>query len=221
VMLHELKSPIAATRMMSETVRMGVLDESKREDFLQRIVGRLDSMLEWIRDALNLSKVKSGDLLNAVEQIDLGALAREVAEEYRDAAEAKGLAFTLETPGEPLPISLTRTGGRLILSNLVSNAVKYTSSGSVRLALARASDSVTLTVADTGIGIPEQDIPKMFGEFFRASNARATGIDGSGVGLASVKHIVEQCGGALHLDSREDAGSTFTVSLPLSLPSCS
>jgi len=215
VMLHELKSPIAATRMMSETVRMGVLDETKRGDFLQRIVGRLDSMLEWIRDALTLSKLKSGELLDAGEQIDLGALAREIADEYREAAEAKGLALTVETSGEPLPIALTRTGGRLILSNLVSNAVKYTTAGSVRLVIERESDAVTLKVTDTGIGIPEEDIPKMFGEFFRASNARATDIEGSGVGLASVKYIVEQSGGTLHLDSREGAGSTFTISLPL------
>jgi signal transduction histidine kinase len=106
-------------------------------------------------------------------------------------------------------------GFHLILSNLVSNAVKYTSVGSVAVSLRQEKPWAVLEVRDTGIGIPKDDIPSLFTEFFRASNARRRKIEGSGVGLVGVKELVERFGGALELTTQEDKGSEFVVRLPL------
>ena len=106
-------------------------------------------------------------------------------------------------------------GYRLVVSNLVSNAVKYTPEGDVRVTLKRDGAWAVLEVSDTGIGIPEKEVPKLFGEFFRAGNAERKGIQGSGVGLAAAKQMVERFDGQMALQTRENAGSTFTVRLPV------
>lgn len=216
VMMHELKSPISGARMMAETLRMQIVPEDEQPRFLGRIVARLDSMLQWITDALDLSRLKSGEALGKCERLDLAATTRQVVEEYREPAETKGLELRVDTPESPVPALLVDSHVHLVVSNLVSNAVKYTPRGSVTVGLASDADWATLTVEDTGMGIPEKDIPNMFGEFFRASNARKSDIEGSGIGLASVKCMVEGCGGTLDLESTEGQGTTFTLRLPLS-----
>ena len=103
----------------------------------------------------------------------------------------------------------------MVLSNLVSNAVKYTEKGSVEISLERHGPWAVFAVRDTGMGVPQADVPRLFREFFRASNAKRSRVPGSGVGLAGVKRIVERFGGELTLESCENQGSTFTVNVPL------
>lgn len=215
VMLHELKSPIAGVRMMAEMLRMKLASPEKQEHYHARIVTRLDNMLEWIKDTLNLSKLKSGELLGEEGRLDLGAKAREVSDEYREQALVKGLVFELDLPDDPICVAAPEAGIRLVLSNLISNAIKYTPQGRVTVALSRDAAEVLLAVSDSGIGIPASDLPGMCGEFFRASNARAEKIEGSGVGLASVKCIVERLGGTIGVESEEGQGTTVSVRLPL------
>jgi len=114
-----------------------------------------------------------------------------------------------------VPVRIDLQGYRLIVSNLVSNAVKYTSAGWVRVSLRREERWAVLEVRDSGMGIPADDIPKLFTDFFRASNARRSKIRGTGVGLAGVKELVERFGGELELTSEENKGSAFRVRLPL------
>ena len=106
-------------------------------------------------------------------------------------------------------------GLQMVVSNLVSNGVKYTAAGCVTVTLCVEEEWARLAVRDTGMGIPAKDLPKLFQEFFRASNARQSKIGGSGVGLAGVKSLVERFGGQLALESQENVGSTFTLRLPL------
>jgi signal transduction histidine kinase len=102
----------------------------------------------------------------------------------------------------------------LVVSNLVSNAVKYTADGQVTVRAGAENGMAVLGVSDTGMGIPAADVPKLFGEFFRAANAKASDIEGSGVGLASVKCLVERHGGRIDVQTREGEGTTLTVRLP-------
>lgn len=104
---------------------------------------------------------------------------------------------------------------RQILSNLVSNALKYTSEGSVRVSVCWDGRWVTVEITDSGMGIPADELPGLFTEFFRASNARRSQVQGTGLGLAGVKALVERCTGSLKVRSQEGAGSTFVVLLPL------
>ncbi len=101
------------------------------------------------------------------------------------------------------------------MTNLVGNAVKYTTAGSVRVTLVREGDTVRMVVADTGIGIPEESLPKLFQEFHRAPNAKALDEAGTGLGLAIVKDLVDRYDGRITVDSHEGAGTTVTVWLPL------
>jgi signal transduction histidine kinase len=161
-----------------------------------------------------LARVKSGQPLGEIGDVDLAAVVSEVAESYREQAEGKKLAMGVSLPAEAV-VRIDRQALQLVVSNLVSNAVKYTAAGRVDVRLTAEDGWAMLAVADTGMGIPAGDVPKLFREFFRASNARKSKISGTGVGLAGIKSIVERFDGRLAVDSIEGAGSTFTVRLPL------
>ena len=107
------------------------------------------------------------------------------------------------------------TGFKLTISNLVSNAEKYTPEGRVRVTLDPGTEFATVAVHDTGMGIPAEDIPKLFTPFHRASNARRSSVFGTGVGLAGVRDIVERFGGAIELESELNVGSVFRVKIPV------
>ena len=107
------------------------------------------------------------------------------------------------------------SGYRMVLSNLLSNGIKYTREGGVDLSLSVGASRAVLRVEDTGIGIPKQDIPRMFEEFFRASNVRAGPIRGTGVGLGGVRELVNRFGGEIELASEEGKGTAFTTRFPI------
>lgn len=216
VMVHELKSPVATTKMLADTYRQFHNDHPKMDSLTAKVSGRMAQLQDLITGLLELSKIKSGEPLGDIMVLDFSALTRQVAREYQEQAQQKGLQMTLVLPEEPLKIRFDQQGCRLLLSNLISNAVKYTDKGMVRLELTRRDSWAVLEVADTGI--PEKEIPRMFQEFFRASNARQARISGSGVGLAGVKNLIDRFGGQLELKSQENQGSTFTVRLALHQP---
>lgn len=215
IMVHELKSPVAAARMLSDAMKAQHPGQPQIASMTEKISGRMDQMIGLVRDILDLAKTKSGKPLGDVIVLDLTAETKSGCELYQDQARQKGLAMHVELPEGPLPVRFDSQGYPLVLSNLVSNAVKYTQAGSVRVHLAREDGWAVLTVRDTGIGVPETEIPRLFSEFFRASNAKKQRIPGSGVGLAGVKQLVERFGGELAMESRLDEGSTFIVRLPL------
>jgi len=215
IMVHELKSPVAASKMMTQVLAELFGHEPKITKMTGRIASRLDQMTELVTDMLSLAQVKQGGALGDVNVLDLRALTEAGAASYREQAELKGLEFALTLPAGAVPVRFDSKGYELVLSNLLSNAVKYTTAGRVSAHLTRDGDWAVLAVSDSGIGIPEADIPELFREFFRASNARKSRIQGSGVGLAGVKEMVDRFGGTMTLTSRENEGSTFTVRLPL------
>jgi signal transduction histidine kinase len=221
IMVHELKSPIGAIHTLAETQGMLINEDPanpKVIDMNARIKHRSEMMIDLIEEILQLSRIKSGGPLSDVVIFDLTAELSNCCNNFEDQAQFKKLAFKIDIPSEPILVRMDKQGCNLILSNLVSNAVKYTQSGSVRVSIQARENQAVLKVEDTGVGIPEEDIPKMFTEFFRASNVRASEIRGTGVGLAGVKDMVERFGGILELKSKLDEGSTFIVRLPLAEP---
>jgi signal transduction histidine kinase len=214
-MVHELRSPAAASKSLVAALRYKNRENLDLAAILVRVEERMDQLLELVDDILYLSKIKTGQPLGEVTICNLAAETRSNCKTYLEEAEANGLMMTINLPESPIYVRIDRQSYRLILSNLVSNAIKYTPAGSVQVALRQAERCAALEVRDTGIGIPKDDIPKLFEEFFRASNARRNQIQGTGVGLAAVKNLVERLGGELEVVSEENAGSRFTVRLPL------
>jgi signal transduction histidine kinase len=215
MLVHELRSPVATSKSMLAALRHLDLEDAQRDRFLSRIESRMDQLLDLVNDILDLSRAKAGDPLEQSADLDLAAETRSVCEPYRDDARLKGLAMTLDLPESPVRAYMADQAYHLILSNLVSNAVKYTQAGAVRITLRQDGSWAKLEVQDSGIGIPQAELPQLFTEFFRASNARRSQIPGTGLGLAGVKALVERCEGTLQVDSEEHVGSRFTIRLPL------
>jgi signal transduction histidine kinase len=175
----------------------------------------MDQLLELVNDILLVSSVRSGQGLGQAVDCDLATETRSVCAPYEEEAAAKGLTMIVDVSAAPSSLHITPQTYRLILSNLVSNAIKYTSSGWIRVILRREEDGVVLEVSDSGIGIPGPEMEQLFTEFFRASNARRARIPGTGLGLAGVQALVDRYGGELQVRSREQRGSQFRVRLPL------
>jgi signal transduction histidine kinase len=215
MLVHELRAPVTASKSMVATLRYLNPQDTQTDSFLARIEDRMDQLLELVNDILNLSQAKAGRPLGQAAVLDLAAETGTVCEPYREEAAAKGLAMSVELPESSVQARMSEKAYHLVVSNLVSNAVKYTPAGSIRVTLQQKGDWAVLTVQDTGIGIPPGETCHLFTEFFRASNARAGRAPGTGLGLAAVKALVEGYDGELELQSRENRGSRFTVRLPL------
>ena len=215
IIVHELRSPVAASKALVAALRYTSRDNPKQDEVLVRVEKRMGQMLDLVKDILHLSRIKAGRPLGEIAVCDLVVDTRAACESYSDEANAKGVRIKMDLAESPVPVRIDLQGYQLIISNLVSNAVKYTPAGSVQVSLQKNQHWAILQVEDTGMGIPEDDIPKLFTEFFRASNARGSKIQGTGVGLAGVKDLVERFGGEMELASQENEGSVFTVRLPL------
>jgi len=215
ILVHELRSPVATSKMLLSTVLYTMKEDSQITRALTKIGNRMDQLLLLVEDILHMSRIKSGNPLGEVNVCDLSAETNNTYEKYHEEARAKGLTMKLELPEDPVEVRIDIHGYRLILSNLIGNAVKYTSSGSVFVSIVQNNGWAVLKIKDSGMGIPKDDIPNLFTEFYRASNARKSQIMGTGVGLAGVKELVTRFGGMLELNTEENKGSEFIVRLPL------
>jgi two-component system phosphate regulon sensor histidine kinase PhoR len=215
ILVHELRSPIGTSKSLAAALRFVNKEDENLSSVLGKIEARMDELLLLVDDILRLSQIKAGKPLGDIAVHDLVVKTRSDCVPYLDEAAAKGLSLSLDLPTSPVLVRIDLQAYHLILSNLVSNAVKYTPAGTVQVHLQEKAPWAVLEVLDTGLGIPEADISQIFTEFFRASNARLSRIPGTGVGLAGVKELVERFHGELEVTSEENRGSTFTVRLPL------
>jgi two-component system, OmpR family, phosphate regulon sensor histidine kinase PhoR len=216
---HELKTPVAAVRALAETLLTALPDDPAAGRRFAVRIGREAERLDVLaRDLLDLSRVERGAL--DVEPVDLVGLAKEIVGEHADRAEERHIR--LETELSPVAIRGDRAQLGLLLSNLVDNALRYTQAkGTVCVRLDAAESRAVLQVADTGEGIPANELPRVFERFYRVDKARTRQTGGTGLGLAIVRHIAEAHGGAVRVDSELGRGSTFTVTLPTAGPPAS
>ena len=197
---HELHTPLTALRTNLELV-----DGEHVPPALEQ-VERMDTLT---RSLLDLSQLETADSAAHFEDVDLTQVLQGIAEPYASRAEQADLIFDLEILSDPAKIKGGATQLGTLIRNLLDNAVKFTpAGGQVHIKLSKQDDAVQLSVADTGIGIPEDDIPHLFSRFHRGRNASA--YPGSGLGLAIVKAIVDQHGASISVDS-DITGTQFTV----------
>jgi signal transduction histidine kinase len=217
VMTHELRSPVKVTCSLLNVLSQGYVGElnDKQADLVDRARRRVLLLETLIDDLLDLAAGKAVVPLGAERvPVSLGELLRKVCARYAALAGEKGLALQCDCHADGLILSGDEEELDRIFDNMVSNAVKYTQLGGVQVRAERVDGWARITIADTGIGIPEEALPRLFQEFFRARNAKALRETGTGLGLAIVKALVKRYDGRIEVKSVEGAGTTFTVLLP-------
>ncbi len=210
---HELRTPLTSIKAMAETLLDGArLDESVAGRFLETIIRESDRLVRLSSDLLDLSRVEARGPNK--ERIDLTELVSEVASRFTAPAQKAGVSLTDRTSGQAWVLA-DRDEMAQVLVNLLDNAITYTPrGGSVTVSAQESPEAVTVTVADTGIGVLSHDLPRLFERFYRADKARSRASGGTGLGLSIVKHIVENHGGTVGVESGYNQGSVFTFTLP-------
>jgi signal transduction histidine kinase len=215
---HELRTPISVTESLLTALAGGYVGQLSPEhiDVINRALKRVHALSSLVNDLLDLAAGKVEVKDSEPHRVSIDGIVSEAVERLQARATAKGITLVCDVPAEPLDVTADASDIERLATNLVCNGVKYTTAGSVRVSLTREADRAKLVVADTGIGIPAESMPKLFQEFYRAKNAKALEEAGSGLGLTIVKDLVERYAGRIDVESREGVGTTFTVTLPLS-----
>ncbi len=222
-MSHEIRTPMNAVIGLANILTMTQPLTPKQKEFLTTLLSSADSLMGLLNDLLDVSKLEEGSLEFEQVPFDLRALSQKVLDIHEYRAHEKGIALQLDTEelphrsfiGDPLRI-------QQIVTNLISNAIKFTSDGFVKISLlARPTDGekmeVTLRVTDTGIGIPPEKVGMIFEKFTQADASTTRQYGGTGLGLAITRSLTQQMGGHINLTSRMGEGSVFTVTLPLDI----
>jgi signal transduction histidine kinase len=185
---------------------------------VKRSIARIQGMRQLILDLLDVTRLEAGMKAREFATVNLVDVARECMDNLRAQAETKKLTMEL-VPGAALELFAVRAEIEIVFNNLLTNAIKYNrEGGSVRVELRQRDDVFEVAVADTGVGLTREEAAKLFGDFVRIKNAKTRGIEGSGLGLATVKRIAGMYHGDATVASEPDKGSTFTVTLKAALP---
>jgi signal transduction histidine kinase len=216
---HELRAPIATIHSSLELVRGGYTSPEETEDMLGRAQRRAAELLDLIRDLLDLERIRqeaqTAAPSKAIAPLQLADVLQEAIQFVEPEAARNGLSLLVEAPADLAPVRIPADQARLVWTNLLSNAIKYNrAGGSVRAVLSQDAEHVVGSVSDTGIGIAAGDLPHVFDEFFRAGNAKLVSAHGSGVGMATVRRVLENCGGRITVESELGKGTTFRFELP-------
>ena len=218
---HELRRPVtgikASAQLGLRTLADGPLDHARMERYLHGVVGGANRLVVLINDLMDVSRMRTGDLVLRLSPVDLAALTTVVAQGHRETA-ADNLHLTIDVPGEPVVVSGDPVRLEQILDNLLNNAVKYSpAGGAIEVSLRHEGHGVLLLVADHGIGLPPGAEERIFEPFGRADNARRQGLPGMGLGLHICRQIAAAHGGRMWAASAGE-GQGMAVSLWLPKP---
>jgi len=213
---HELRTPITSIKGFTETLLEGAMqDEETCRNFLQIISDESERLYRMIRDILDLSKIEQKRIPLQVSRIHLQDMISSAVAIMNDQAQRKELTITLPFPQPEIYLMTDRDCLQQIILNLLTNAIAYTpEGGAITIRTEKEDQIVKIEVVDTGIGIPEKDLTRIFERFYRVDKARSRDSGGTGLGLAIVKHLVDNLHGHIRVDSIEGKGTTFTVTIP-------
>ncbi|GHD29340.1 two-component sensor histidine kinase [Nocardiopsis kunsanensis] len=211
---HELKTPVGALSLLAETVQDASDDPEAVRRFTERMQTEANRLTAVIQDLITLSRIQGAEPMAEPAPVDLNAIVEEALDTVRMPADAKGIDL-VGSGAEGITVMGDESLLGTALRNLVSNAVAYSPKNTrVAVSVGRSSSSVDISVADQGIGIPQQDLERIFERFYRVDAARSRATGGTGLGLAIVKHIMTHHRGEVTVWSKEGSGSTFTLRLP-------
>ena len=213
---HELKTPLASIQAYAETLIDGAIEDQKNNrTFLGRIVEQSERLNMLIQDLLSIARVESNTQANEYLVINVAEVLDSCLKHHQPRAGKKEITLEVQTPTDVMVYAETE-GIRQILDNLIDNAIKYTpEQGRVQIDITIQNEQVLLKVQDSGIGIPEAHLQRIFERFYRVDKARSRELGGTGLGLSIVKHLVNAFGGTVDVTSNPDEGTAFIVTLPL------
>jgi PAS domain S-box-containing protein len=220
-MSHELRTPLNAVIGFTDMMRQrtfGPLGNEKYEQYATLIYDSGQLLLDLISDMLDMAKIEAGKLELNLETVDFNGSIEDSVRMLRDRAEDAGLELSVDLPHEPLFATADKRAVKQILLNLISNAVKFTpTGGSVGISLYTADGSATISVCDTGVGIPAEYLDRLGMPFEHIDSDPMIAKNGAGLGLALVRALVEKHGGALKIESEEGVGTQVRATFPMDL----
>jgi len=213
---HDLKAPLTAIQGFLWVMLGGYSGEltDKQKNMLERSTYRIKELLNLISDLLDIPRIETGQIVEEMKQVSLNQVIRASIGDLRDLAKQKKLKLKAELPPGLPKIYGSAPRLQQVITNLVNNAINYTPKGSVIVRVSEGDKEIQVEVMDTGIGIPAEDLPRIFEDFFRASNVETKG---TGLGLSIARRIVEAHGGRIWVESpcsETNVGSKCTFTLP-------
>jgi signal transduction histidine kinase len=215
VVAHDLQSPLVATQSLLSYIVDGYTGEitDGQKDLMQRGIRRIDGLMTLLTDLLDIPRIEAGQLKREMREVSINEVVRQATDGLDKLARQKGIALKVELPKSSPKVYASNRRLQQVVTNLASNAINYTRDGTV-LVRVTDDDEVRVEVIDTGIGIPPDDLPRLFEDFFRGSNVATKG---TGLGLSISKRIIEAHGGKIWAESpcpETGKGSRFTFTLP-------
>jgi signal transduction histidine kinase len=215
IVAHDLQSPLVATQSLLSYIVDGYTGDitDGQKDLMQRGIRRIDGLMTLITDLLDIPRIEAGQLKREMREISINDVVTQATDGLDKLARQKGIALTVELPQTSPKVYASNRRLQQVVTNLTSNAINYTREGMV-LVRVTGDEEVRVEVTDTGIGIPPDDLPRLFEDFFRGSNV---GTKGTGLGLSISKRIIEAHGGKIWAESpcaETGKGSKFTFTLP-------
>jgi two-component system phosphate regulon sensor histidine kinase PhoR len=214
---HELRTPLANIKAYAETLALAdVIDIEQQKQFLNTINSEATRLARFVDDLLSVSSMELGSLSLNKQVTDLGRMLNEVLAKVRPQVAEKRLALDVVLPEKMPEPEMDKDKIATVLVNLLGNAVKYTPEGGrINFRVNITDRQIEISVEDSGVGIAEQELPKVFDKFFRSQDPRVQEQTGTGLGLALAQEVVRLHGGRITVESEINKGSTFSVLLPL------
>jgi signal transduction histidine kinase len=212
---HELKTPLTSISGYAETLLGDTPDAGTTRGFLTTILNNARRMQRLVDNLLDLAKIEAGHWLPEREQVDVASVARETWTELRDRDTARSIEFEVDVAGDAATVLADADAIGQVLTNLLDNAVRYTSPGGRIVCRSRRDDGgIAISVSDNGTGIVREQLARIFERFYRSDPSRSRDEGGTGLGLAIVKHLVEAHGGRVSAESERGVGTTVTCWFP-------
>ena len=213
---HELKTPITSIRGYADTLLDGEYDKETQVKFLNVISTESERMAKLVTDLLTLSRYDNNKNKTEVVEIDLGDMTKKCLEKVDLEIEKKHHKVECFVTADVPPVRADKYGVERVILNILTNSIKYTpENGNIKIYVGFVYNDAYIKVIDNGIGIPEEDLPRIFERFYRVDKARARELGGTGLGLAIAKEIIEKNNGSIDIKSQVGKGTEVVVRIPV------